>query len=124
MTRKHYTTDPVYASSSAAIPAPILGHEVSPWRKPFILRRVSGSSMEPNLKPGQLVIARGFFLNLRPYDVVIIRHNGLEKIKRITQIKDRTIFVEGDNPNQSTDSRHFGWLPIADVIGKLTYPLR
>lgn len=120
--RKQYSPDIVHASSAVSIPAPVLGHHVSLWRRPLIIRRVAGNSMEPNLRPGQLVVGRGLFLNLRRYDVVIVRQNGLEKVKRITQIKDRMLFLEGDNPAQSTDSRHFGWIPMSDVVAKVLWP--
>jgi type IV secretory pathway protease TraF len=52
----------------------------------------------------------------------MISHDGLEKVKRLTKVKDNQIFVVGDNPSASTDSRQFGWLPRAAVIGVLVAP--
>lgn len=79
--------------------------------------------MVPTLKTGQIVIASGRFRRLHAHNMVIIQHQGLEKIKRITEIDpERGIFVQGDNPMKSTDSRHFGWLPLEAVVAKVYWP--
>lgn len=93
-------------------------------KKAFLIRRVVGNSMLPMLRPGQLVIATGLFRQLGPEVVIVFRHNKLEKIKRIQRIKDNQIFVIGDNPRASLDSRSFGCLPIASVVGKVIWPRR
>jgi nickel-type superoxide dismutase maturation protease len=87
------------------------------------VRRVAGESMVPTLTPGRIVLVRSF-RTLRVGEVVIVRHDGLEKIKRITMLEDGLVFVTGDNPEQSTDSRSFGWLPEELVVGKLLWPRR
>ena len=74
--------------------------------------------MLPALRPGTVVFV------VRPYrlqrgDIVVVAHDGLEKIKRVADIQDGKVFVQGDNPSASTDSRHFGWLPTRLVIAKL-----
>ncbi len=91
-------------------------------RRPILVRRVSGVSMEPYVGPGAVVIARGVFLRLKKYDVVVVRHGNIEKIKRILHIEGGKVFLIGDNPKRSTDSRHFGWIPAAWVIGKVIWP--
>jgi nickel-type superoxide dismutase maturation protease len=85
------------------------------------VRRVAGESMVPTLMPGRIVLVRSF-RTLRVGEVVIVHHDGLEKIKRITMLEDGLVFVTGDNPEQSTDSRSFGWLSEELVIGKLLWP--
>ena len=79
--------------------------------KPIFVRRVSGVSMEPYVGPGAVVVARSVFVKLKKYDVVVVRQHGIEKIKRVLHVRNGKIFLVGDNPNKSTDSRHFGWIP-------------
>jgi signal peptidase I len=87
----------------------------------IIIRRVIGSSMLPSLSAGEVILARPV-RKIRIGDVVIIRHEGLEKIKRVTYLKDDQVFVSGDNPEASKDSRQFGWLARKDIIAKLVWP--
>jgi nickel-type superoxide dismutase maturation protease len=87
----------------------------------MFVRRVSGNSMAPSLLPHQLVVA------VRPRrlavgDVVIFRHEGVEKIKRIHALREGQMYVLGDHPEHSTDSRHFGWLEITCIIGRVRWP--
>jgi SOS-response transcriptional repressor LexA len=77
--------------------------------------------MEPALKAGQLVVGRET-RELQPGDVVIVSHNGLEKIKRIEKQQGDLIYLLGDNPAESTDSRNFGWLPAKTIIAKIVWP--
>jgi nickel-type superoxide dismutase maturation protease len=82
----------------------------------FLLRRVEGMSMSPLYPPGKIVFAVRKTAP-RVGDVVIIRHHKLELIKRISRITSERVFLLGDNTDQSTDSRHYGWLPIASIMG-------
>ena len=85
-------------------------------------RRIVGDSMRPKLPPGQLVAATSLFRRLHPGQVIIVRHNGKEKIKRIEQVQADRLFVIGDNLSASTDSRQFGWLDVAEVAGRVIWP--
>ena len=78
--------------------------------------------MLPGLRPDHIVVATGVFRRLAPEQVVIVRHDGLEKIKRIQQVRDGRVFVVGDNARASVDSRSFGWLPRQAVIAKVIWP--
>lgn len=74
--------------------------------------------MNPTLNHGQVVLIWRW-AKLSPGKVVVVRHKGLEKIKRIQDIQDGQVFVIGDNPSGSTDSRQFGWLPVSHVQGRV-----
>ena len=77
--------------------------------------------MLPVLKAGQLVIGRQT-RELRPGDVVIVSHDGLEKIKRIERQQGDLIYLLGDNAAASTDSRQFGWVQASHIVAKVVWP--
>lgn len=85
---------------------------------------VAGPSMEPSLSPGdRLLVLRGPAWLLRPpVGAVIVARpaalDGREVIKRIVAVqRGRRYVVRGDNPDRSTDSRHFGALDGAEIAG-------
>jgi signal peptidase I len=78
--------------------------------------------MMPALKPGTIVVAYGRPRRIKPGDVVVFRHDGREKIKRVQHIDERGVFVVGDNLPLSTDSREFGWLEQSAISGKVWWP--
>jgi len=98
----------------------------------FVIRRVVGDSMSPTLRPGQTILGirqprvlsrwPGFLL--RPGRIAIVLHDGLEKIKRIEKLEDNRLYVLGDNPVVSTDSRNFGWLTTEEVLAVVIWPLQ
>lgn len=91
----------------------------------FLIRRVVGRSMSPRLDPGKLVIATPRWRRLKPGQVIILEHEGKEKIKRIERVDSpdaRKLFVIGDNMPASTDSRHFGWISRREVLGRVLWP--
>jgi len=90
-------------------------------KKYFIVRQVEGDSMAPTLRAGQLVVGRQT-RELSPGDVVIVSHNELEKIKRIEKQQGDLIYLLGDNPTASTDSRTFGWVQAKTIIAKVIWP--
>lgn len=94
-----------------------------PPRKPkqFIVRQVEGNSMAPTLEAGQLVIGRRTN-DLRPGDIVIVSHDGIEKIKRIERQQGDLIYLLGDNATASTDSRDFGWVQAKAIVAKVVWP--
>jgi phage repressor protein C with HTH and peptisase S24 domain len=82
-----------------------------------------GDSMLPTLTPGTIVLGVWPF-RVKVGDTVIIRHAGLDKIKRISGMRGNEIFLVGDNTRRSTDSRDFGWLKHDVIIAKVIWPNR
>ena len=84
---------------------------------------VSGLSMAPELQPGdRLVIWRT--TAVRTGDVVAApdpRDPERTVLKRAAVVGQDGVLLLGDNPSQSTDSRHFGRVPLASVRGKAVY---
>lgn len=53
-------------------------------------------------------------------DIVLMRHPfqpALNILKRVTRVDPDALFVEGDNPKESTDSRSWGSVPIVHLVG-------
>ena len=90
----------------------------------LMLRRVTGESMVPTYKPGDIIIARRFIWRVKPGQMVVVRHGGLEQVNRVTGVEAGKIFLEGDNRLHSSDSRHFGWIDSSSVVGVVVWPLR
>lgn len=80
---------------------------------PLKLYKVAGPSMLPNFQPGDIAIGWRWF-RPRPGQVVVA-HTDIPLIKRVKSTGPAQIWLEGDNPTASTDSRHFGPLPISKI---------
>ena len=80
---------------------------------------VRGWSMAPTLVPGDVVLTLPIRGRLaRAGQVVVLRDpaaTGHLVIKRIHEWRDGRVYVLGDAPDHSTDSRAWGWLPSATV---------
>ncbi len=92
----------------------------------FPLQRftVFGDSMLPTLRPEQDVLCFNWayiFSKPKTGDIVVIKVNGKEMVKRIQTSVDRHIFVIGDNKRESTDSRKFGPISVDKIIGKVIW---
>jgi hypothetical protein len=79
--------------------------------------------MQPGYRPGKIVVGLRYFHRLKPGDVVVLNHDGLLKIKRISKINNHQLFVLGDNLNRSHDSRKFGWVSSSLVVAKIVSQL-
>jgi phage repressor protein C with HTH and peptisase S24 domain len=51
-------------------------------------------------------------------------HPGVLLVKRLLRIVDGKYWVEGDNKNVSTDSRHWGAISAGEVRGKVLFRYR
>ncbi len=83
--------------------------------------------MEPFGKEGDFVLINklSYLLSYPKIgDVIVARHPEEKKkiIKRITGLrkdgKEVSFWVEGDNKEESGDSRFFGWIPQKFILGR------
>jgi type IV secretory pathway protease TraF len=79
--------------------------------------------MAPTLLEGTVVVARRIMV-LRPGQILLFHHNGLEKIKRLERIEPGGLYLLGDNRGGSTDSRMIGLVKPDTVIGVVIWPRR
>lgn len=86
--------------------------------------QVSGTSMVPTLLPGdRLLLRRLTRRDIAVGQIVAVRDPRLSTrvlIKRIERVERGPrvlVFVAGDNPAASTDSRLFGGVDSADILG-------
>ena len=79
---------------------------------------VSGYSMFPTLKPNVSVFVETQTKG-EVGDIIVLEVHERVVIKRLHAKSIRGVWVLGDNPIQSTDSRDFGWVPEDKVIGKV-----
>jgi len=91
------------------------------------LHRVTGTSMRPALRDGDLVVVDPNGRAPRPGDLVVARppFQPVDIVKRVATV-DRLgrVRVVGDQPDRSTDSRSFGAIPPERVVGRVTGRLR
>jgi nickel-type superoxide dismutase maturation protease len=101
------------------------------WR-PFRVE-VAGTSMRPTLEPGDWALAVRV-RTVRRGDVVVVEHPerpGFELVKRVVHVPGDVapngselvdeVWIEGDAPDASSDSRRFGPVPLALVRGRVRF---
>lgn len=93
--------------------------------------RVRGASMEPGLSDGSFVLVdpRAFAREApAPGDVVVARHPFRTDVRLIKRVRERPsegrVALAGDRADGSTDSRDFGAVPVADLLGRVVLILR
>ncbi len=88
----------------------------------FLLRfKVSGHSMEPNLKEGQEILVSSlpyFFREPKVGEVIAFKNGDKFIVKRIRKVLGERLQVKGDNKG---DSKDFGWIEREKIIGKVIY---
>ena len=84
--------------------------------------------MQPTLEPGDRVLVRRLGRKPAPSlgSVVVTLHpqrSKLRLIKRLSRLDSTGLWLLGDNPAESTDSRQLGAVPtnlmIGEVVGRL-----
>ena len=86
--------------------------------------------MYPTLKPGDWILVEKIdsrkveFLEFEKLvnEIVTVKINGRDQIKRLKQVRQGStgeieIYLLGDNPEYSTDSRQLGFLPADSLTG-------
>lgn len=77
--------------------------------------------MMPTIEPGRLlVVTRNS--KIKKGNIVIAKVGEREIVKRVSDVKSSKVYILGDNPIGSTDSRDFGWLSEDQIIGKIVWP--
>jgi nickel-type superoxide dismutase maturation protease len=101
---------------------------VAPWSSfrhattPVLLVAVDGDSMRPALTPGDRVLV--VRAAARVGDIVAVRdprRPDRTMLKRVASIDGDRIVVLGDNAGASTDSRTFGPVDRASIVGRAVY---
>lgn len=84
---------------------------------------VAGSSMSPVVEAGDRLVVVPTAA-VRPGELVAVLDPRLPDrilIKRVHAVDADGIELRGDNPEASTDSRHFGRVPPGAVLGRAVY---
>ncbi|MDA8203675.1 MAG: nickel-type superoxide dismutase maturation protease [Chloroflexi bacterium] len=102
--------------------APPVARILASWR---LRSAVEGMSMRPTLEPGDwLLVDPGAYASRPPRvaDLVAVPDPGEPSrwlVKRVVDVDaDGRLELRGDNPAESTDSRTFGTVDAATVIGR------
>ncbi|MGH9305014.1 MAG: nickel-type superoxide dismutase maturation protease [Acidimicrobiales bacterium] len=108
------------AGSALTAAAAVAGLGIAASRR-YTRLRITGFSMVPELVPGDRVLVDRH-ARIAVGDVVALHDPREERrciVKRVVGIESHGLRVEGDNSDESTDSRHFGPVPGALVIGRV-----
>lgn len=89
---------------------------------PVMIRKVQGHSMVPVLPPGTLVFGLKWFRTVRPGKVIIFTQENRETVKRVDHVQPDGLYVLGDHPETSTDSRHYGPIESSTVSSIVVWP--
>jgi nickel-type superoxide dismutase maturation protease len=80
--------------------------------------------MEPALCAGDWIVVSSLSRPPRVGEIVLVRDPrdpANLMLKRIAGVADGTCTVLGDRPEESTDSRTFGPVPLANVLGRALF---
>ena len=87
---------------------------------PLGLYRVAGDSMRPTLEPGQLLL--GWRWGRAKVGDIVVAGYGRPLVKRLAALAESGVWLAGDNPTASTDSRHFGHLSPELIEAVIVWP--
>lgn len=88
---------------------------------PFSRFEVRGNSMLPSLKEGDRVLLLKTSI-AKEGDVVAAKIPGTGIVlKRVRGVSANGYCLFGDNPSESTDSRHYGAVKKENILGKMVF---
>ena len=82
--------------------------------------------MSPFINENDFIIVSSIpflFKKIKINDIVAVSYNNKVLIKRITKIKDKKFFVNGDNQKDSLDSNKFGYISKEQILGKFLFKI-
>lgn len=81
---------------------------------------VRGHSMEPSAKEGDFVFVWKLFFRPKEGDMVVFLKPASQELflKRVARVGRSACWLEGDNKQDSKDSRQFGWVPKQAILGR------
>ena len=80
--------------------------------------------MEPALRAGDWIVISRLGRQPRVGEIVLVRdprEPARLMLKRVASVADGACTVLGDRPEESTDSRIFGPVQLADVLGRAVF---
>ena len=80
--------------------------------------------MEPALWAGDWIVVAGVGGGPRVGEIVLLRDPREPRrlmLKRVAALADGACMVLGDRPEESTDSRTFGPVPLGNVLGRALF---
>lgn len=87
----------------------------------IFLRRVSGDSMLPTLRPGQVVVCH----EIRKFmagQIVVAFVGGREVIKRIAKIDGATIYLGVDDIAHAHNGKYYAKIVDTNIMGVVFWP--
>ncbi len=104
-----------------------VGIAVGRHARRFMRFAVAGQSMAPALPEGSwVVVDRGAYAHRPPApgEVIVVpdpRQPQRLLVKRVRTVDSAGAWVEGDNAEASTDSRTFGPVALASIVGRVRW---
>lgn len=96
----------------------------------FAFYHIPSASMTPTLKVGDVVVVDTWSNQVNTItknDVIVLKRSANDFVlaKRLKDIRNNhgqwELYLVGDNPSGSVDSRQFGWVSSDYIIGKISF---